>query len=222
MNHLLHPVNGRRNEIKALLLAVGTCFTLPATATLLSGAGTGLCVLVTVLLSELAIIPMRKSLPPVSRAIAFAILNVTLTVLLYLLLDKFLPTLFKEFGRCLPLTAIGGCLFFLARDPSEENAFCKLSRLGSATAHLAVLLTLIGAVREFLGRGGVLGASVWRFSLGYFTYPASAFFLYGVLLALFFPAVARVNTGLGRRSISDGVLAASFLLSACYVFTLIG
>ena len=48
-----------------------------------------------------------------------------------------------------------------------------------------VSLTLMGIVREILGKGSLFGAHLWDFKIGFFASSAGAFLTYGLFIAIF-------------------------------------
>lgn len=169
-----------------LKLVLGTCPTLALTTAAMNGIGMGLAVTFVLICSNVIISLLRRAIPKQVRIPAFILIIATFVTVVRLALDYFLPDIYDSLGLYLPLIVVN-CII-LAR---AESFASKNGVLASATDGLfmgvgfTLALTLMGAVREFLGSGAIFGYKLWDFSIGFFSSSAGAFFTYAVFIALF-------------------------------------
>lgn len=179
-------VNGFLKENALFKLVLGTCAALGMSATLSGALGMGLSVTVVLLMSNTLISALRKVIPNAVRIPAFVVIIATLVTLLRFFLEKFIPDLYDAMGVYLPLIVVN-CLIlgraesFASKRPVLESALDGLaSGLGFTAA-----LSIMGFLRELLGKGSLFGVQLWDFKIGFFASSAGAFFTYGMCIALF-------------------------------------
>ena len=179
-------VNGFIKENALFKLVLGTCAALGMSATLSGALGMGLSVTVVLLMSNTLISALRKVIPNAVRIPAFVVIIATLVTLLRFFLEKFIPDLYDAMGVYLPLIVVN-CLIlgraesFASKRPVSESALDGLaSGLGFTAA-----LSIMGFLRELLGKGSLFGVQLWDFKIGFFASSAGAFFTYGMCIALF-------------------------------------
>lgn len=179
-------VNGFIKENALFKLVLGTCAALGMSATLSGALGMGLSVTVVLLMSNTLISSLRKVIPNAVRIPAFVVIIATLVTLLRFFLEKFIPDLYDAMGVYLPLIVVN-CLIlgraesFASKRPVSESALDGLaSGLGFTAA-----LSIMGFLRELLGKGSLFGVQLWDFKIGFFASSAGAFFTYGMCIALF-------------------------------------
>lgn len=179
-------VNGFIKENALFKLVLGTCAALGMSATLSGALGMGLSVTVVLLMSNTLISALRKVIPNAVRIPAFVVIIATLVTLLRFFLEKFIPDLYDAMGVYLPLIVVN-CLIlgraesFASKRPVLESALDGLaSGLGFTAA-----LSIMGFLRELLGKGSLFGVQLWDFKIGFFASSAGAFFTYGMCIALF-------------------------------------
>lgn len=179
-------VDGVLKNNPTLKLVLGTCPTLALTTLAMNGLGMGAAVTLVLICSNVLISLLRKVIPEQVRIPAFILIIATFVTLVRLALDYFLPSIYESLGLYLPLIVVN-CII-LAR---AESFASKNTVLASACDGLfmglgfTLALTLLGAVREFLGAGAIFGVKLWNFQIGFFSSSAGAFFTYGVFIALF-------------------------------------
>ena len=170
----------------SLKLVLGTCPTLALTTLAMNGIGMGAAVTFVLICSNVLISLLRNFIPKQVRIPAFVLIIATFVTIVRLLLDKLLPSIYESLGLYLPLIVVN-CII-LAR---AESFASKNGVLASAADGLfmgigfTIALTLMGAVREFLGSGSIFGLKLWDFQIAFFSSSAGAFFTYAIFIAVF-------------------------------------
>lgn len=179
-------VDGLVTNNATFKLVLGTCSTLALSASATNGLGMGLSVTIVLLLSNVIISLLRKLIPDTVRIPAFIVVIATMVTLLRMFLHRFLPDLESAMGTFLALIVVN-CLIlgraeaFASKNPVLDSAVDGLATGLGFTAGI----TVIGIIRELLGKGSFFGIQLWDFKIAFFTNSAGAFFVYGVCIALF-------------------------------------
>ena len=104
-------------------------------------------------------------------------------------MEAFLPDLYDSLGVFLPLIVVnciilGRAESFASHNPVGESALDGLFMgIGFTLA-----ITLMGMVREVLGKASLFGLQLWdasKFSISFFSQSAGAFLTYGLFIAVF-------------------------------------
>lgn len=169
-----------------LKLVLGTCPTLALTTMAMNGIGMGLAVTFVLICSNMLISILRKVIPNQVRIPAFVLIIATFVTIVRLLLDKLLPDLYESLGLYLPLIVVNCIILARAESFASKNGVIASAADGLFMGiGFTIALTLMGAVREFLGSGAIFGVKIWDFSIGFFSSSAGAFFTYAVFIAVF-------------------------------------
>lgn len=178
-------------------LVLGTCPTLALTTAAMNGIGMGLAVTFVLICSNLLISLLKKVIPDTVRIPAFVLIIATFVTIVKLVLDKFMPDLYAMMGVYLPLIVVnciilGRAESFASKNPVLDSACDGLfTGLGFTAA-----ITLMGAFRELLGSASIFGFKLWdadKFSIGFFTSSAGAFFTFAIFIAVFNYVVNKVQ-----------------------------
>ena len=181
-------LNGLFKENPTFVLCLGMCPTLAVTTSVSNSIGMGLSATFVLICSNFVISLVRKIIPSKIRIAAYIVIIATFVSVVEMLLKAYLPDLSKSLGMFIPLIVVN-CII-LAR---AESFAAKNSPLPSAIDGLSMglgftgALTIIGAVRELLGNGTILGFSVFGASYNpalIFILPPGAFLVLGVLIAV--------------------------------------
>lgn len=179
-------VNGLVRENATFRLVLGTCATLGLTTSALAGLGMGLSVTLVLILSNVIISLLRKAIPQTVRIPSYIVIIATMVTLLRMLLDKFLPDLYEVMGVYLPLIVVNCIILGRAESFASKRPVLESAADGLFTGLGYTLgITFIGIVRELLGNGTIFGLRIMKFTMGFFTNAAGAFFVYGICIALF-------------------------------------
>ena len=153
--------NGLIKENPTFVQLLGMCPTLAVTTSAINGVGMGLATTAVLTCSNIAISMIRKFIPDKIRIPAFIVVIASFVTIVGMLMEGYVPALFKALGLFIPLIVVN-CII-LAR--AEAFAF-KNSVLDSALDGIGmgigftVALMILGSVRELLGAGSIFGFSV--------------------------------------------------------------
>lgn len=188
-----------RNPVFVLMLGLGPA--LAVTTKLTNGIGLGIIVLITMLLSNVAISALRDFIPSKIRLPFYLTIIGSIASVIIIFVKAFFPDLANSLGIFLPLTAVNSVIF-----GSAENFACKkrimstaLNSVGAGVGFMLVLI-LISFIREFFGtlhfdfsdfglgvygfdEISIFGVPIYK-NADFFMLPAGAFITVGILLAV--------------------------------------
>ena len=179
---------GLLKENPVLVLLLGMCPSLATTTSVTNAIGMGLSATFVLMCSNFAISLVRKFIPNKIRIAAYVVIIATFVSVVEMLLKAYLPDLSKSLGMFIPLIVVN-CII-LAR---AESFAAKNSPLPSAMDGISMglgftgALTIIGAIRELLGNGTILGFAIFGQAFNpalIFILPPGAFLVLGVLIAV--------------------------------------
>ena len=167
-------------------LVLGTCPTLALTTLAINGIGMGLAVTFVLICSNILVSLLRNVIPDKVRIPAFVLIIATFVTIVSLILDKFLPDLYETLGVFLPLIVVNCIILARAESFASHNTvfYSALDGLFMGLG-FTVALTLMGIVREILGKGSCFGFKLWDFKIEFFSSAPGAFLTYGLFIALF-------------------------------------
>lgn len=180
--------NGLIDENPTFIQLLGMCPTLAVTTAMINGIGMGLSATFVLVFSNLAVSLVRKFVPDKIRIASYVVIIATFVSLVEMLLKAYLPDISNALGMFIPLIVVNCIILARAESFASKNKPLPsaLDGLGMGLGFTAAL-TLIGAIRELLGNGSLLGISV--FGAGYnpaliFILPPGAFLVLGILIAV--------------------------------------
>jgi len=175
----------RENAVFKLVL--GMCPTLAVTTSAENGIGMGLATTFVLICSNVAISLLRKVIPGGVRIPAFIVVIASFVTVVQLSMEAFVYDLYKALGIFIPLIVVN-CLIL-----GRAEAFASKRPLLPSVADglgmglgFTLALFVLGAVRELLGTGSILGYSVFGPAYPSFLLlilPPGAFITLGFLLA---------------------------------------
>ncbi|HHY83536.1 MAG TPA: electron transport complex subunit E [Clostridiales bacterium] len=180
--------NGIIKENPTFRLVLGMCPTLAVTTAAVNGVAMGLAVTFVLAASNLVISLLRKFIPDKVRIPAFVTIIAAFVTIVGMLMEAFVPDLFKALGLFIPLIVVN-CIILARAEAfaSKNSAFHSLIDGIGMGLGFTIALTVLGTIRELLGAGSVFGISL----LGQAYEPAiimilppGAFITLGTLLAL--------------------------------------
>jgi electron transport complex protein RnfE len=178
--------NGVIKENPTLVLMLGMCPTLAVTTSAINGLGMGLTTTVVLTLSNIIIAALRNIIPDKIRIPAFIVIIASFVTIMQLLLQAYIPSLYKSLGIYIPLIVVNCIILGRAEAYAYKNPILPslFDGLGMGLG-FTIALTIIGLLREFLG-----GCSAFGYEFGFFT-PISifkmapgAFFVLALLTAI--------------------------------------
>jgi len=180
--------NGLLDENPTFVQLLGMCPTLAVTTSLINAIGMGLSATFVLICSNLAISLVRKIIPSKIRIASYIVIIATFVSIIEMLLKAYLPSLSEALGLFIPLIVVN-CII-LAR---AESFASKNKPLPSAIDGLGMGLgftlglSVLGAVREILGAGTLLGLDIFGGHFNpavMFILPPGAFLALGIILAI--------------------------------------
>ncbi len=180
--------NGVILDNPVFVQAVGMCPTLAVTTSAENGIGMGLATTAVLMCSNLIISLIRKLVPDKVRIPCFIIVIATFVTLIQFVLQAFLPDLNKSLGIFIPLIVVN-CLVLARAEAfaSKNNPVLSLIDGISMGLGFTIALFVIGAIRELLGDGAILGVTLLGESIPrtlIMILPPGAFITLGFLMAL--------------------------------------
>lgn len=181
-------VKGLWAEIPPFRLVLGLCPTLAVTKSVESGIGMGLATTFVLVGSNVLISMLRNVIPAKVRIAAFIIVIATFVTVVELLMQAFTYPLFLTLGIFIPLIVVNCIVLGRAEAFAYKNGILPslADGLGIGIGFTLALASL-GAVREILGNGTVLGHSLFGPSFEPFTFmieAPGAFMGLGLMLCL--------------------------------------
>jgi len=180
--------NGLIDENPTFIQLLGMCPTLAVTTSLINAIGMGLSATFVLICSNLAISLVRKLIPSKIRIASYIVIIATFVSIIEMLLKAYLPSISEALGLFIPLIVVN-CII-LAR---AESFASKNKPLPSAIDGLGMGLgftlglSVLGAVREILGAGTLLGLDIFGGHFNpavMFILPPGAFLALGIILAI--------------------------------------
>ncbi len=179
--------NGLIDENPAFVQVIGMCPTLAVTTSAINGLGMGAATTAVLMCSNLVISMIRNFVPDKVRIPCYIVVIASFVTIVQFLLEGFLPSLNAALGIFIPLIVVN-CLILARAEAfaSKNNPFISFFDGIAMGLGFTLALTIIGAVREFLGTGAIFGTLLLP-SLPntlIMILPPGAFFTLGLLMAL--------------------------------------
>ncbi|HHW95504.1 MAG TPA: electron transport complex subunit E [Mogibacterium sp.] len=197
--------NGIIKENPVLVLLIGTCPALAVSTSLLNALGMGVAATAVLICSNIVISMLRKVIPDKVRIPCYIVVIAGFVTVVQFVLQAYAPELNKALGVFIPLIVVNCIILGRAEAFANKNTIVDsaLDGIGMGLG-FTLALALMGAIREFLGTGGLLGYTIIPgFSIGFFNLPPGGFFVYGILIAVLMKATH--GKALKAKSFSCGV-----------------
>lgn len=186
MSQLQNFTKGFIKDNPVFVLLLGLCPTLGVTTTAINGIGMGLATTFVLVMSNLVVSLIKNAVPDKVRIPAFIVIIASFVTIVELTMQAFTPALFEALGLFIPLIVVN-CIVL-----GRAEAFASKNSIGSSIIDglgmglgFAFALGLLGAVREILGSGAILG---FKFIDGdgllVFVLAPGAFIALGYLIAI--------------------------------------
>ena len=179
--------NGLIKENPVLVLMLGMCPALAVSTQASNGIGMGLSTLAVLVLSNFVISCLRKVIPDQVRLPAYIVIVASLVTVTELLIEAYLPSLYKALGIYIPLIVVN-CII-LGRAEAYANKHTPLLSVMDGIGMglgFTIALTVAGMIRELLGAGTVFGVRLLPESFGMtiFIQPPGAFLVFALIIAV--------------------------------------
>lgn len=186
MNQLKNFTKGFIRENPILVLVLGTCPTLATSTSALNGLGMGLATTFVLIGSNAFIAMLANVIPDKVRIPAFIVVIATFVTIVDLVMQAYVPSLYKSLGIYIPLIVVNCIVLGRAEAFASKNTVLS-SVVDGAGMGLGFTLALgvLGAIREFLGAGTFLGNKIIPGDgILIFILAPGAFFAFGYLMAI--------------------------------------
>ncbi len=179
--------NGLMKENPTFVQLLGMCPTLAVTTSVSNGLGMGLAATAVLTLSNMFISMLRNLIPNKIRIASYVVVIAGFVSMIEMLLKAYFPEISKSLGLFIPLIVVNCIILARAESFASKNTVGKsaLDGLGMGLGFTGALV-LISTIREVLGNGTFLGASVFGASFEPATMlilPPGAFIVLGLLIA---------------------------------------
>lgn len=179
---------GLWQEIPPFRLVLGTCPTLAVTNSVMNGIAMGLATLFVLLLSNIIISALRKTISPQVRIAAYVVIIALIVTIADMFLAAFFPAISKALGPYVPLIVVNCIILGRAEGFAQRNPVVPsvMDALGIGIGFTLSLATM-GTIRELLGFGSILDFKLlgdWFEPWIVMILPAGAFMVFGGLVAL--------------------------------------
>lgn len=155
-------LRGVWRENPALVQALGLCPTLAVTNTVVNSLAMGVATTFVLLGSSVLVSLVRRRVPGEVRITTFVLIIATFVTIADMALEALVPVVHKALGAFVALIVVN-CII-LARQEAfasrQPVARAVLDALGTGVGFIVALL-MMGAVRELLGSGTLLGWSMF-------------------------------------------------------------
>ncbi len=180
--------NGILKENPVLVLMLGMCPTLAVTTSASNGLGMGLSTMAVLIVSNLIISVLRKTIPGEVRLPAYIVIVASLVTVVELITQAFIPGLYSALGIYIPLIVVNCIILGRAEAYASKNPPLPsvLDGVGMGLG-FTIALVIVGVVREFLGAGTVFGFAIapdsWK-PMEIFIKAPGAFLVLAIVVAI--------------------------------------
>jgi electron transport complex protein RnfE len=180
--------NGIVTENPIFVQVLAMCPTLAVTSSVIDALGMGLASTVVLIGSNVIISLIRKIVPDKIRIPAYITVIATFVTLIQFLLQGYVPALYKSLGIFIPLIVVNCIILGRAESYAGKNKVLPslFDAIGMGLG-FTIALAVLGAIRELLGAGSLLGFNVFGSSFEpaiMMVLAPGAFITVGILMAL--------------------------------------
>ena len=162
MNKLIERLkNGIITENPIFVQVLAMCPTLAVTTSAENAFGMGLASTVVLIFSNMMISAIRKFVPDKIRIPAYIVVIASFVTIVDMLMHGYVPALYKSLGIFIPLIVVNCVILGRAEAYASKNPVIPsiFDAIGMGLG-FTVALFLIGAFREVIGAGQILGMQV--------------------------------------------------------------
>jgi electron transport complex protein RnfE len=180
--------NGIVTENPIFVQVLAMCPTLAVTSSVVDALGMGLASTVVLIGSNVIISLIRKVVPDKIRIPAYITVIATFVTLIQFLLQGYVPALYKSLGIFIPLIVVNCIILGRAESYAGKNKVLPslFDAIGMGLG-FTIALAVLGAIRELLGAGSLLGFNMFGNSFEpaiMMVLAPGAFITVGILMAL--------------------------------------
>ena len=176
-------MNGIIKENPTFVLLLGMCPTLGTTSSAINGMGMGLATMFVLICSNVVISSIKNLIPDMVRIPSFIVVIASFVTLLQMVMQAYVPDLYATLGLFIPLIVVN-CIV-LGRAEAFAAKASMFDGIGMGLG-FTIALTLLGAVREFLGTGKIFDLTILpeEYGMLIFVLAPGAFIALGYLIAI--------------------------------------
>ncbi len=187
MNYFKTILNGIIKENPTFVLLLGMCPTLATTSSALNGMGMGVATMFVLICSNVFISLLKNLIPDGVRIPCYIVVIASFVTVLQMLMQAYVPDLYKTLGIFIPLIVVNCIILGRAEAfAAKNNVLASLCDGIGIGIGFTIALTLLGMVRELLGKGTFFGMEVLPASTNMlvFVLAPGAFITLGLLIAI--------------------------------------
>ncbi len=187
MNQMNNFTKGFFKENPIFVLLLGMCPTLGVTSSAINGLGMGLATTFVLVMANIVVSMVKNIIPEKVRIPSFIVIIAAFVTVVELLMQAYLPALFKSLGLFIPLIVVNCIVLGRAEAFASKNDVLSSAVDGASMGlGFSLALTMLGTIREFLGSGMMFGIKIFPEDYGMllFVLAPGAFIALGYLIAL--------------------------------------
>lgn len=180
--------NGVVDENPALRLVLGACPTLAVTTAAINGLGMGLATMAVLTGANILISLLRNVISDKVRIPSYVVIIAGFTTIVQVLMQAYIPALYSALGIYIPLIVVNCIVLARAESFANKNTvgLAAIDGLGMGTG-FTLALFLIGAIRELIGSGSILGFQIFGEAYSPMVIailPPGGFLIFGLIIGL--------------------------------------
>lgn len=149
---------GLWDEIPPFRLVLGLCPVLAVTKTLENGIGMGLATTFVLVCSNILVSSLRKAIPSKVRIAGYIIIIATFVTVIQMMMKAYNYDMFLKLGIFIPLIVVNCIVLGRAEAFASKNGLVRSLADGLGIGiGFTLSLAALGAVREILGTGNLIG-----------------------------------------------------------------
>lgn len=158
MSQISNFSKGIFRDNPVFVMFLGLCPVLGVTTTVINGIGMGLATTFVLVMSNIVVSLVKDFIPDKVRIPSFIVIIASFVTVVELLMQAYLPDLFKELGLFIPLIVVNCLVLGRAEAFASRNNLISsiIDAIGMGLGFTMALIFLSG-VRELLGSGSFLG-----------------------------------------------------------------
>ncbi len=187
MNQLGNFTKGLLKDNPVFVQLLGMCPTLGVTSSAINGLGMGLATTFVLVMSNLVVSLIKGFIPDKVRIPAYIVVIAAFVTVVEMLMQAYTPALFSALGIFIPLIVVNCILLGRAEAYASKNGPVGSIIDGAGMGlGFALALTILGAIREFLGAGTIFDFSIYpgEYGMLIFVLAPGAFIALGYLIAI--------------------------------------
>ncbi len=187
MSYFKTILNGIVKENPTFVLLLGMCPTLATTSSAANGMGMGIATMFVLICSNVFISLLKNLIPDGVRIPCYIVVIASFVTVLQMLMQAYVPDLYKTLGIFIPLIVVNCIILGRAEAfAAKNNVLASLCDGVGIGLGFTIALTLLGIIRELLGKGTFFGFEILPASTNMlvFVLAPGAFITLGLLIAI--------------------------------------